>query len=358
MRGVRRSCLLLTLLLPASIALAEPEDVSVHTLKNLSPEKCLQLPAAELATRCPAIAGRFLEIDGKKLALLDRVDQRKGSFLCDGDGDAWRCRKIVVIDRELKGARKRNPQAFVTTAELLRQLATSSSVKLDDEFGALFAPGERPKTCIELPAHGCAVQAARLRGRAQDKNGTPVVRRRLWLVEDGDGTTLQCSDAQLTRCDELTAAGWLALAITLRPSSLAGPELPPEFDLPETRSDKRAGAQVVGGAEASDTPVGALDPWLRPKNARALPKAPSKADVAKTAHLLETKGKPCLKAEDHATVDLIFSGEGQLVSLLVDGVTPDQPLVGCLTATARKLDFPRFAGNTYHLRAAILRATR
>ena len=274
---------LLCILVLTSAAWAGPDEVTVQEHKLLSPEKCLQLPAGELAVRCPAIAGRFLEIDGKRTAFLDRVDQRKGSFSCDEDGGSWRCRRIVVIDRELRGARKRNPQAFVTASDLIRQLATGASVKIDEEFGALFAPGERPKTCIELPAHGCAVQAARLKGRAQDKNGTPIVRRHLWLVEDSEGTMLQCSDAALTRCDELSAAGWLALTVTLRPSSLAGTEPAPEFDLPEVRTDKRAGGPaVVGGSEASDTPAGALDPWLRPKSTHLLPKVPSKADVSTT----------------------------------------------------------------------------
>jgi hypothetical protein len=337
----------------ARAALAETPEVEVKELKNLSAEQCLKLPAAELATRCPTIAGRFLVADGKRVALMDRLETRKGTYWCDQDGVAWRCRRIVVIDRELRGARKRNPLAFVTTTELLRLVTGSQSIKLDEEFGALFAPGERPKTCLELPTHGCAVQAARL--RAGDRaTGNPVVRRRVWLVEDADGPTLQCSDAALSRCDELNAAGWLALIVTLRPSSLQGATPAPEIDLPEVRSDKRP-ALVLGGADTAETPAGALDPWLGKKNERALPHVPSKADAAKAAKALDARGKPCLTADDRATVDVIFSGEGQLISLLVDGAPANQPLAACLSQVARKMDWPRFSGNTYHLRAVVMR---
>jgi hypothetical protein len=339
-----------------SAAAGPPDDVSVKEVKNLSLERCLQQPPAEIATRCPAVAGRMLELDRAKVALVDRVDQRKGTFLCDENGGSWRCRRIVVVDRELRGARKRNPQAFVTIAELFKELATASSVKLGEELGALLAPGLPPRTCLDVAAHGCATQAVRLRGRAPDKSGAPMVRRRLWVVEDGDGTTLACSDAALTRCDELTAAGWSAIAMTLRPSSLAPPEPAPELDLPEVRSDKRPGEpQVVGGAETGETPAGALDAWIRPKAAVALPKSPSKTDVQKTGHALELALRPCVqKGAPAATVEVIFSGEGSLTSLVAEGAQPSDPLVACLTSAARKLAFPRFAGGTYHLRAVVL----
>ena len=351
-----RAVLLCCALVIGGTAAAGPDDVSVKEAKNLSMERCLALPPTDIATHCPTIAGRAIEIDRAKLALVDRVDQRKGTFLCDENGGSWRCRRIVVIDRELRGTRKRNPQAFVTIAELLKQLATASSVKLGDELGALLAPGLPPRTCVDLAAHGCATQSVRLRGRAPDKSGAPMVRRRLWVVEDADGTTLGCSDAALTRCDELTAAGWSALALTLRPSSLAPPEPAPELDLPEARSDKRPGEpQVVGGAETGETPAGALDAWIRPKAALALPKAPSKADVQKTGHALELALRPCVqKGAPAATVEVIFSGEGSLTSLIAEGAQPSDPLVACLTTAARKLAFPRFAGSTYHLRAVVL----
>jgi hypothetical protein len=352
MAPVRRAllaCLVFVCLAPPALA----DDVSLHEARTLSPERCLEVPVAEMATRCPTVAGRFLTVDGKAMAVLDRLDQKKGTLWCDQDGAGWRCRRVVVLDRDLRSTRKRTPQAFVTTAELLRMLAQAPTVKVDDEIGALFAPGDRPKTCLDTPAHGCAVQSARLRGRALDRTGTPVVRRRLWLVEDADGPMLACSDKELTRCDDLTAAGWLALIVTLRPSSMA-PAVPlPEIDVPEVRGDKRP-ALAVGGAEAADTPAGALDPWFKPKAAHALPHEPARTDVAKIAHALEQRGRPCLKGEPRAAIDVLFSGEGNLIALTVDGATADAPVASCLSTIAKKLDFPRFAGNTYHLKAVVL----
>ncbi len=335
----------------AAPAAPTADEVTVKELKNLTPEKCLQLPPADIVTRCPSLAGRMLGIDNTRVALLDRVDQRKGTSLCEENGGAWHCRRIAVLEYEMRGARKRDARLFVTASELLRQIATSPRVRLGDEFGALQAPGLPPRTCLEMASRGCAMQAVRLRVRAPDKSGAPVVRRRLWLVEDADGTTLACSDAALSRCDELTAAGWSALALTLRPSSLAPPEPPPEIDPPEARSDKRA----VAGGDGADSSAGAADPWSRPRAAAALPKAPSRADVTKAAHALELAGRSCVAADGAAVqVAVIFSGDGALLSLDAGGAAQSDPQVVCLTAAARKLAYPRFAGNTYHLQAVIL----
>jgi hypothetical protein len=336
------------------LALAAPEEVTVKELKNLTPEKCLQLPPADIVTRCPQLAGRFLTLDAAHVALLDRTDQRKGTQLCEEHEGAWHCRRLVVLEYEMHGAKKRDPKLFLGAGELVRQIATVPRVKLGDEFGALQAPMLPPKTCLDVSNRGCAVQALRLRARASDRAGGFGVRRRLWLVEDADGTTLACSDAALTRCDELNAGGWAALAITLRPSSLAPPEPPPEIDPPTARTDRRAFAQAAGG-DGADSSAGAGDAWLRPKSAVALPKAPSRADVAKAAHALETAGRGCVAAEEAAVaVGVIFSGEGSLLSLSIDGAPADDPKVSCLTAAARKLSYPRFAGNTYHLSAMVL----
>src|SRR5439155_1566232 len=83
----------------------------------------------------------------------------------------------------------------------LSRLAIAPSVKVQEDFGALQAPAIPPRTCLDSAARGCAVQAVRLRAHSPDQAGTPAVRRRFWLVEDADGTTLQCSDGELTRCD-------------------------------------------------------------------------------------------------------------------------------------------------------------
>src|SRR5258706_15903373 len=117
MIAVRRAVLVATLVTIA----AHGEEMTLKEAKTLSPERCLQLPPAELATRCPTVAGRILEIDRARVALLDRLDRHQGSFLCDETNGAsraergevppraavprevapsngWRCRRIVVID--------------------------------------------------------------------------------------------------------------------------------------------------------------------------------------------------------------------------------------------------------------------
>lgn len=339
----------LLVLLLAGPALAD--DLQLREARALSVVKCLQLAPEEMALRCPTVAGRRLIADGEPLAVLDRLDKRRGTLLCDRSGSSWRCRKITVVDRDLRTTRTRNKQAFVTAGELLRTLATAATVKLDAELGALLPPRERPRTCTEVPSRGCAVQAVRLKGHAQK------VRRRLWLVEDVDGTTLQCSDAELKRCDELTAAGWQTLALTLRPSSQAAPEPMPELDVPEVRSDKGTpGVADSAERQPADTPVGALDAWIKPKRGKALPPQPGRGELQKTAKALDARGKACLgRDQAQAAVDLIFTGEGQLVSVLVDGAQPGEPLQACLKDVARKLELPRFAGNTYRMRAMVVR---
>src|SRR5258706_3416698 len=168
MIAVRRAVLVATLVTIA----AHGEEMTLKEAKPLSPERCLQLPPAELATRCPTVAGRILEIDRARVALLDRLDRHQGSFLCDevAPSNGWRCRRIVVIDRELRGVSKRNPNAFVTAAEVLRQIAAAASVKIGDEFGALSPPGLPPRSCLDLQSHGCAVQAVPLRAFAPHRN--------------------------------------------------------------------------------------------------------------------------------------------------------------------------------------------
>jgi hypothetical protein len=185
----------------------------------------------------------------------------------------------------------------------------------------------------------------------------PVVRRRLWLVEDSDGPLLQCSDQTLAHCDELSSAGWLALLVTLRPSALAYATPPPELDVPDVRSDKRP-AMALGGADAADTPAGTLDPWLGKKSDRALPHMPSKADAAKAAHALDARGKPCLGEIDKATLDVIWNGDGHLISLLVDTLGADDPMAKCFQLVARKMDFPRFAGTTFRMHTLVMKRAR
>ena len=61
----------------------------------------------------------------------------------------------------------------------------------------------RPRIILQMAGVIVAL-AASVAGRQQTfKSGAPTVRRRLWVVEDADGLTLQCSDAALQRCDEL-----------------------------------------------------------------------------------------------------------------------------------------------------------
>jgi hypothetical protein len=351
---VRLELLILRLFAFPAIA----EEMTMQEAKNLSLEKCLALPAEEIVTRCPNVAGRMLQIDQGRTALVDRTDQRKGTLFCE-DNSGWHCRRIVVLEYETRGTRKRDPQKFLTAGKLLEKLATSPSVRLNDEFGALMAPQIPPKTCLDSEKRGCAVQAVRLRSRAPDKNGTPMVRRQMWLVEDADGTTLMCSDADLLRCDELTAAGWSVIAMTLRPSSLAPPEPPPELETPDARTDRRVSREngaVEAGAESS---AGAVDKWLKPKADVMLPHTPPRSDVAKAAHALEQAGRTCVAADVAAVaVSVLFSGEGSLINLSVDGAPADDPKVGCLTAAAKKLAFPRFAGASYQLHAVVLPPTR
>src|SRR5262249_6723264 len=221
---------------PLVTALAA-EEMAMRNERALGTEQCLQLPAADVATRCPGMGGRVVTIGGGRYGLVGGYEPKRATLWCDETEGRWRCRRVVLVDRELRSTRRRNPQAFVTAGELLRVLATAPSIKIGDELGALFAGAERRRTCVEMPSHGCAVQAARL--KVAGPGGTPLVKRRLWLVEDADGPMLQCSDQTLLRCDALDAGGWLALAVTLRPSSQAPPAPPPEIDVPDVRADKR-----------------------------------------------------------------------------------------------------------------------
>jgi hypothetical protein len=165
---------------------------------------------------------------------------------------------------------------------------------------------------------------------------------------------LQCSDAQLSRCDALDAAGWLALAVTLRPSSQSPPDPPPELDVPDVRADQRKGPPPPGAltaADAVDTPAGALDAYVKPKAARALPRAPSRADAARLAQALDLRGKACLEG-DRATVELTLTGDGNVLALAVDGAATGNAH-DCLLSTARKLPLPRFADATWRMTAMV-----
>jgi hypothetical protein len=329
------------------------EDVLLRNERNLGPEQCLGLDPAEVAVRCPGLGGRLVASGNTRYALVERYEPRRATLWCDQPDGHWRCRRVVVVDREPRGGRRRNPQAFVTAGELLRLYAGAPSLKLGDELGALFAGAERRRTCVEQPSRGCAVQAARL--KVTGPGGNPLVKRRLWLVEDADGPMLQCSDAPLARCDSLDAAGWLTLLLTVRPSSQAPPAPPPELDVPEVRADKRKGLPpepVAVAAEAVDTPAGAIEAYVRPRKAApSLPKTPSRGDAAKLAQALDLRGKSCLAA-DRATVELTLTGDGNVLALAVDGAAAGAAH-DCLLSTARRLPLPRFADPTWRMTAMV-----
>ncbi len=343
---------------PALVALLYPltagaaEEMGMRTERQLAPEQCLALPAADVATRCPGMGGRIVAAGGVRYAIVERYEPKRATLWCDETEGHWRCRRVVVLDRELRTTRRRNPQAFVTAGELLRTIATAPSLRVGDELGGLFAGAERRRTCVEQPAHGCAVEQVRL--KINGPSNAPLVKRRMWLVEDADGPMLQCSDQTLLRCDALDAAGWLALVVTLRPSSQSPPQPPPEIDVPDVRADKRPPPKegvALTAAEAVDTPAGALDPYVKQRVARALPRTPSRADATKLAALLDQHGRGCVAA-DHATVELTLTGEGNLLALSVDGAGSGGAH-DCLVAAARKLPLPRFADSTWHMTALV-----
>ena len=350
MRAVR--ALALFLVLASSPLAAFADEVNVRNEKNLAPEQCLALPAADVATHCPGMGGRLVTVGTVRYALVERYEPKRSTSFCDETDGHWRCRRIVVIDRELRGTRRRNPQAFITAGELLRTIATAPSLKVADELGALFAGAERRRTCVEVARNGCAVQAVRL--KVAGPTGAPLVKRRLWLVEDADGPMLQCSDYELSRCDALDAAGWLAMLVTLRPSSQAPPGPTPEIDVPDVRADKRPPPKegvALTAAEAVDTPAGALDPYVRPKPAKNLPKTPSRADATKLAAAIDQHGRACVAA-DRATVELTLTGDGNVLALVVDGAQSGTAH-DCLIAAARKLALPRFGDATWHVTALV-----
>ncbi|HEY1584571.1 MAG TPA: hypothetical protein VGH63_02720, partial [Polyangia bacterium] len=334
------------------ITASSAEEMGMQTAKNLAPEQCLSLPAADVATRCPAMGGRMLNVGNVRYAIVERYEPRRATLWCDEGEGHWRCRRVVVIDHELRTTRRRNPQAYVTAGELLRTVATAPSLRIGDELGALFAGAERRRTCVEQTSHGCAVLQARL--SVNGPTGAPLVKRRMWLVEDADGPMLQCSDDKLTRCDALDASGWLALIVTLRPSSQAGPQPPPEIEVPNVRADKRPPPKegvALTAAEAVDTPAGALDPYLKQKFGKSLPKAPSRSDALKLAGLIDQRGKGCVAA-DRATVELTLTGDGNLLALSVDGAGAGGEH-DCLVAIAKKLPLPRFADGSWHMTALV-----
>ena len=340
---------LIIFLLP--MAASSAEEMGMRTERNLSPEQCLALPPAEVATRCPGMGGRLLTVGSIKYAIVERYEPKRATLWCDEGEGHWRCRRVVLLDHELRTTRRRNPQAYVTASELLRTITTAASLRVGDELGALFAGAERRRTCVEQRSHGCAIQAAQL--KVTGPNGAPLVKRRLWLVEDADGPMLQCSDQALMRCDALDAAGWLAMIVTLRPSSQAAAQPPPDFEVPDVRADKRPPPKDVAltAAEAVDTPAGALDPYVKQRLARSLPKSPSRSQAAKLAALLDQRGKACVSA-DHATVELTLTGDGNVLALSVDGAQSGGEH-DCLVAAARRLPLPRFADATWHVTALV-----
>jgi hypothetical protein len=349
MRAVR---LLIALIVMVPIAASSAEEMGMRTEKNLAPEQCLALPAADVATRCPGMGGRLVTAGNVRYALVERYEPKRATLWCDEEGGHWRCRRVVVIDHELRTTRRRNPQAYVTAGELLRLWTTAPSLRIGDELGALFAGAERRRTCVEQPSHGCAVQQARL--KINGTNNQPLVKRRLWLVEDADGPMLQCSDQTLLRCDALDAGGWLAILVTLRPSSQASPQPEPEIDVPAVRADKRPPPKegvALTAAEAVDTPAGALDPYMKQKFAKSLPKTPTRAEAAKLATLIDQHGKACVAA-DRATVEMTLTGDGNVLSLSVDGAQSGGEH-DCLVSAAKKLPLPRFADATWHVTALV-----
>lgn len=340
--------LILTLL----AAPAAAEDLDVHTQRRLGPERCLKLPPNEVATRCPGLGGRLFSVGDDRYALVERYEPHRATLFCDQQGSHWRCRRVALIDHDLRGASRRNPEAWITAGELLRLFSTAPSVKVGEELGALFAPAERRRSCIENRRHGCAVQAARL--KMNGPNGSPFIKRRLWLVEDAEGPVLQCSDAHLTRCEQLDAAGWLALLITLRPSSQAPAQPPPELEVPRVRVDKRPlpKARALAAGEALDTSAGALDPYLKTKRPPPnLPKSPSREQATQLAHDLDERGHTCV-ATDHASVELTLTGDGNLLELAVDGAQKGAAH-DCLLAAARRLALPRFSDSTWRMTALV-----
>lgn len=343
---------LLLALFALAAAPAAADEVDVRAQRNLGPAECLQLPPGEVATRCPGMGGRLLSVGSTRYALVERYQPRRATLWCDQPGSRWRCRRVGVIDRDLRGARRRSPDAWVTAGELLRLVAAAPSLKVGEELGALFAPAERRRTCVETTRHGCAVQAARL--KVAGPGGAPLLKRRLWLVEDADGPMLQCSDAQLTRCDALDAAGWLALVVTLRPSSQAPPEPPPELDLPEVRADKRPLPReraLATAADAVETAAGALEPAVKARLPRALPRSPSRAQATKLAQAIDQRGRACVTT-DRATVELTLTGDGNVLALAVDGAESGAAH-DCLMAAARRLALPRFADGTWRMTALV-----
>jgi hypothetical protein len=349
MRAVRALAALAVTLIP--LAASAAEEIGVRTEKSLSPEHCLSLPPAEVATRCPGMGGRLVNAGNLRYAIVERYEPKRATLWCDESEGHWRCRRVVVLDHELRTTRRRNPQAYVTASELLHTVTGAPSLHVGEEVGALFAGAERRRTCIEQPSHGCAKQEVRL--KINGPGGTPLTKRRMWLVEDADGPMLQCSDQTLLRCDALDAAGWLAMIVTLRPSSQAAPEPAPELDVPEVRADKRPPPKEVAltAAEAVDTPAGALDPYVKQRLARSLPKTPSRAEALKLATAIDQRGKACVAAE-RATVELTLTGDGNVLALSVDGAQSGGEH-DCLVAATRKLPLPRFADATWHVTALV-----
>ena len=88
--------------------------------RAIGPEQCLALPAAEVATRCPNMGGRLVTVGSVRYALVERYEPRRATLWCDEGEGHWRCRRVVVLDHELRTTRRRNPQAYVTADELLR----------------------------------------------------------------------------------------------------------------------------------------------------------------------------------------------------------------------------------------------
>ena len=195
------------LLVPIATSSAAEEMGMQSAKKPRHPSSAWRSPAADVATRCPGMGGRLVSVGNVHYALVERYEPKRATLWCDEGEGHWRCRRVVVLDHELRTTRRRNPQAYVTAGELLRTITTAPSVRVGDELGALFAGAERRRTCVEQPGHGCAVQAARL--EVAGPSGTP------WSSGDCGSSrtpTGRCCSARIRRSAAATRstppAGW------------------------------------------------------------------------------------------------------------------------------------------------------
>ncbi|MGZ3443629.1 MAG: hypothetical protein ACXVDD_29100, partial [Polyangia bacterium] len=103
---------LIVLIAAFPLAASSAEEMGMRNEKNLAPEQCLALPAADVATRCPGMGGRIIAVGAVRYALVERYEPKRATLWCDESDGHWRCRRVVVIDHELRTTRRRNPQAY------------------------------------------------------------------------------------------------------------------------------------------------------------------------------------------------------------------------------------------------------